>query len=234
MTIEEAVISEARIANRAAETEARTGAAPIWLIRHGQTDANLLGRYQGHLDIPLNATGREQVQAMGEQLREEMATRGIERVQALYSSDLGRAWETAQAAAAALGLPVQRDERLREIYMGTWEGHTFGDIREQFADLVDRRFADPMHVSPPNGETTFDVARRIWPVLDEYAARHTGGDPIVVVSHGMAIATVLCRVKGLPLSQVWQVVPGNAELSIVEWEPVSAGWEDEQEALHLQ
>lgn len=228
MSIEEAVI------DAPSATQRTTTSAPIWLIRHGQTDANLLGRYQGHLDVPLNATGREQVLAMAETVRAEMAARGIERVQAIYSSDLGRAWETAQAAAAVLELPVTPDERLREIYMGTWEGATFSEIREQFAELVDSRFADPMHIAPPNGETTFDVARRIWPVLDEYAARHSGNDPIVVVSHGMAIATVLCRVQGLPLSQVWQVVPANAELSIVEWEPISPTWEVEQEALHLQ
>lgn len=228
MSIEEVLIPEAPVAQRT------TTSAPIWLIRHGQTDANLFGKYQGHLDVPLNATGREQVLAMGETLREEMAARGIEHAQAIYSSDLSRAWETAQAAAAVVNLPVQSDERLREIFMGTWEGETFVDIREQFADLVDSRFADPMHIAPPGGETTFDVARRIWPVLDEYAARHTGSDPIIVVSHGMAIATVLCRVKGLPLSQVWQVVPGNAELSIIDWEPISTGWEDEQEALHLR
>lgn len=222
------------VALPAAPPVQRSAPVQIWLIRHGQTDANLLGRYQGHLDIPLNATGREQVLAMGEQLREEMAARGVERMQAIYSSDLGRAWETAQAAASVLGLPVQVEPRLREIFMGAWEGETFADIREQFAELVDRRFADPMHIAPPDGETTFDLARRIWPVLDEYAARHQGDEPIVIVSHGMAIATVLCRVKGIPLSQVWQVVPGNAELSIIEWEPTTLGWEDEQEALYQQ
>lgn len=228
MSIEEVVVTTPPA------TQRTTTSVPIWLIRHGQTDANLFGRYQGHFDVPLNATGRAQVLAMAENLREEMSARGIEQVQAIYSSDLGRAWETAQAAAAALNLPVTSDERLREIYMGAWEGETFDDIRSHSAELVESRFADPMHIAPPNGETTFDVARRMWPVLDEYAARHTGSDPIVVVSHGMAIATVLCRIKGLPLSQVWQVVPANAELSIVEWEPISPMWEVEQEALHLQ
>lgn len=213
------------------ETVLRTKPAQIWLVRHGQTDANLIGRYQGHLDLPLNETGREQVLAMGAQLREELETRGLRRVQALYSSDLIRTRETAQAAAAALDISILSDVRLREIHMGDWEGFAFAEIRERYPEIVERRYRDPMHVAPPNGETTFDVAKRMWPALDEYAARHTGDDPIVVVSHGMAIATVICRIRGMALSRVFEVVPGNAEITMIEWEPTNPVWQEEQEAL---
>ena len=213
------------------EPNRRTRPAQIWLVRHGQTDANLIGRYQGHLDLPLNETGREQVNVMGAQLREELATRGLSSVQAIYSSDLIRTRETAQAAATALEMPVIPDARLREIHMGDWEGSFFTEIREQFPDLVDRRFRDPMHIAPPNGETTFDVAKRMWPALDEYAARHQGDDPIVVVSHGMAIATVICRMRGMALSRVFEVVPGNAEITVIEWEPTHPSWQEHEEAL---
>lgn len=212
----------------------RTTSAQIWLVRHGQTDANLYGRYQGHLDIPLNATGQEQVKAMGLQLREELATRGLAGVQAIYSSDLIRTRATAAAAAENLGMEVIPDARLREIYMGEWEGETFDDVRARERDLVNRRFADPMHIAPPGGETTLDVARRMWPALDEYAARHQGDEPIVVVSHGMAIATVICRVQGMALSRVFEVVPGNAEVIMIEWTPTAEGWEEAEEALSQQ
>lgn len=209
-----------------------TKPANIWLVRHGQTDANLLGRYQGHLDLPLNETGREQVLVMGAQLREELQTRGITSVQALYSSDLIRTRQTAQAAADSLGMEVLPDERLREINMGDWEGAYFTEIRERFPEVVERRYDDPMHFAPPNGETTFDVAKRMWPALDEYAARRQGDDdPIVVVSHGMAIATVICRIRGMSLDRVFEVVPGNAEVTMIAWEPTTPGWIDEQERL---
>lgn len=209
---------------------ARPAPANIWLVRHGQTDANLLGRYQGHLDIPLNETGREQVKAMGLQLREELRARGLDGVQAIYSSDLTRTRETAAAAAEQLDMPVIPDVRLREIYMGEWEGHTFSEIRERQPELVERRYADPMHEAPPGGETTFDVAKRLWPALDEYAARHQGDAPIVVVSHGMAIATVICRIRGISIARVFELVPGNAEVTMIEWIPTAPGWEDEEEA----
>lgn len=212
----------------------RTKPAQIWLVRHGQTDANLLGRYQGHLDLPLNETGREQVLAMGTQLREELETRGISSVQALYSSDLIRTRETAQAAADALGMEVIPDARLREIHMGEWEGSYFNEIQDRFPELVSQRYHDPMHYAPPSGETTFGLARRMWPALDEYAARHPGDDPIIVVSHGMAIATVLCRIRGMALSRTFEVIPGNAEVIMIEWHPTTPGWQEEQEALSRQ
>jgi broad specificity phosphatase PhoE len=213
------------------EANRPTKTVSIWLVRHGQTDANLIGRYQGHLDLPLNETGREQVVTMGAQLREELETRGITSVQALYSSDLVRTRETAQAVADSLGMEIIPDARLREIHMGDWEGAYFTEIREQFPAIVEQRYRDPMHIAPPNGETTFDVAKRMWPALDAYAARHHGDDPIVVVSHGMAIATVICRIRGISLARVFEVVPGNAEVTMIDWEPTSPGWIEDQEAL---
>jgi broad specificity phosphatase PhoE len=87
----------------------------LLLVRHGETDWNAEGRLQGHTDMPLNDLGRRQARA----LADELAGDGIE---AVYSSDLARASETAEIVAERLGLPVGLDPDLREKDWGTWEG----------------------------------------------------------------------------------------------------------------
>lgn len=91
------------------------------LVRHGETDWNVEGRYQGHSDVPLNARGRAQAARLAEALR------GSD-IRAIYSSDLARARETAEALAHATRLAVQHDPRLREIDQGDWEGMLFLEI----------------------------------------------------------------------------------------------------------
>ena len=93
----------------------------IWIVRHGQTDWNVEGRYQGQADRPLNAVGLAQAQQAAEQLRGRDFA-------AIYSSDLQRARVTAEIIAGQLGLPVQVDRRLREVNQGEWEGLLTADI----------------------------------------------------------------------------------------------------------
>jgi broad specificity phosphatase PhoE len=184
----------------------------LCLVRHGQTDWNLEGRYQGQSDAPLNENGRAQASALARQLQGHPFT-------AIYTSDLKRAKETAEIMAAFLHLPVMVDPRLREIDQGEWEGRLVNVIKAHYAELWQQRIVDPAGVRPPGGETVGEVARRVHAALDDIARLHTP-DAVLIISHGIALATVICKVRGLAVGQAYGVIPDHAEPIWVEWEPI--------------
>lgn len=181
----------------------------LWLVRHGQTDWNLQGRYQGNTDLPLNATGLTQALELAEIVAGE-------RLQAIYSSDLQRAYVTAQAVAQRWHLPIHREARLREVRLGEWEGLLFSEIQTRYATNWAEREADPLYARPIGGESVYDVAARAWPAVDEIAARHRPG-PVLIVAHGLVLATLLCGATHTPLNQTYTMIPDNAAVTIVQW-----------------
>jgi broad specificity phosphatase PhoE len=184
--------------------------ARLILIRHGATDWNREGRYQGQADTPLNEEGVEQAR----RLIDRLAADGVSRV---VSSDLQRARQTALILADGLQLELPgTDARLREIDLGRWEGRLATEIAREDTQAWAARMNDPVNVAAPGGETTLQVAHRVWACLDEIA-REAGVAPIAVVSHGLAIATALCRARGIPLAQAGGLEPGNAEPIRVDW-----------------
>ncbi len=186
----------------------------LWLVRHGQTDWNLQGRYQGHSDIPLNATGLTQALEMAALIEGA-------RIQAIYSSDLLRAHTTAQAVADKWRLPIHSEPRLREVNLGAWEGLQLSEIQARYAANWAERQRDPLYSRPIEGESIYDVAQRVWPAVDEIAARHTPG-PVLVVAHGLALATLICGATNTPLSRAYEMIPENAAVTFVHWPSRSA------------
>lgn len=186
----------------------------IWLVRHGQTDWNAAGRWQGQTPFapPLNATGHAQAQA----LAEELARASYD---AIYSSDLLRAKQTAEIIAVRIGLPVLFDARLREVSLGAWEGLLGAEVERDFPlELAERR-TDPANQRPPDGETVTEVAERVRAVLSNiHGARPVGS--VIVVTHGVTMATALCLAHGLPLASVFDQLPHNAHPMVVDWPPV--------------
>lgn len=182
----------------------------LWLVRHGQTDWNLARRYQGHSDTPLNATGLEQAGLAAEALAGRSYT-------AIYSSDLARARVTAEIIGRRLDMAVRIDPRLREVNLGAWEGMVVADIQAQYPAEWEARQTDRLYGRPPGGESVYDVAARIWPAVDDLVARHPDG-AVILVSHGLALATVLCRAQGLPLETARDVIPDNAQPRCVIWD----------------
>lgn len=179
------------------------------LVRHGQTDWNLEGRYQGQSDVPLNEKGRAQAKALAEQLKGQTFA-------AIFSSDLMRARDTAEAIANQLGLPVQIEPRLREINQGEWEGVLVADIKARYAEIWSQRTMDPANVRPPGGETVSEVAERVYAALDDIARRYPR-ENVLVVSHGLSIATAICRVRGIPVGQAYTVIPDNVQPVWMDW-----------------
>ena len=183
----------------------------IWLVRHGQTDWNLEGRLQGQLDVPLNETGLEQARVLAESLRGK--TFG-----ALFSSDLMRARQTAETISSVVGLPITFDRRLREISQGQVEGMLFSDVILKFENALTDRTRDPMSSRLPGGESVAELAARFKDCMDEIARPSLDG-PVLVVAHGLAIATILCQARGYPMETVYSHIQENATAEIIEWAP---------------
>lgn len=169
------------------------------LIRHGQTDWNVEGRWQGQADPPLNERGRAQARLTAEQLAQfEFA--------ALYSSDLRRAFETAQIIGVAIGLPIIADARLREIHLGVWQGLLATDIQARYPDEFRRWHASPLAVRPPGGEDIAMLAARVIPAIGEITAQHPG-QCIAIVAHELPIAVAACHAAGLGLEHLREMIP---------------------------
>jgi broad specificity phosphatase PhoE len=184
----------------------------FWLVRHGLTQWNEQHRYCGHSDVPLSVVGRAQARWLAAQ----MCPRPL---QAIYSSDLARAHETAEIIASKHVPPVvvTVSTAWREIAFGAWEGLTYGEIASTFPDQLDF-FTDPEHYAPPGGEALADVLRRVQPALTEILMQrmpYHEGD-IVIVSHGGTLRGLLCALLGISLSYQWQLRLDPGSLSAVD------------------
>ena len=161
----------------------------LLLVRHGETDWNRDGRWQGHADTPLNERGREQARALAARLDGEP-------IAAVYASDLARARETAEIVAASLGLEVRVDPRLREIHFGGWEGLTSAEIEQRFPEEVARWRADDGANAFAGGETYARMGERVVDALSEIAAAHPT-QTVLVILHGGPIRGLLAHAAGI-------------------------------------
>ena len=178
------------------------------LVRHGETTWNLEMRYQGQTDISLTANGIEQAGKVAQRLADE-------KIAAVYSSDLSRAFVTAAQIAAVHGLDVLTRRDLREISFGEWEGMTYDSLDLDGGGTGNRLFSHPAEIEIPGGETFFEVQQRMMEALRELAQRHEG-QTVVIVSHGAAIRTVLCDVLGMDLNRLWAIRQSNTAVNILE------------------
>ncbi len=155
----------------------------VLLARHGETDWNREGRWQGWADPPLNSTGREQAAVLARQLRETP-------FDAVYSSDLRRAHETAELVAAPHGVPVITEPGLREIDVGSWSGLTRDEIAERFPGG-----------ERPDGETREQHAARVLAAV-ERIARANAGRRILIVTHGGTLRALHGHVSDEPFHPI--------------------------------
>ncbi len=182
----------------------------VLLLRHGQTSWNADGRFQGQTDIDLDAVGRVQAErAAGELVRLSPS--------AIVSSDLRRARDTAYPLAQLTGLTVATDERLREVYAGTWQGMLGDDIDAVDADLR-AAWRSGAEVRPGgDGELRSEVGARVADAVLEHVAAVPAGGLLVVVSHGGSISNGVQTLLGVPREH-WPVVSGvnNCHWSVLE------------------
>ena len=190
-------------------------------IRHGETAWNVDTRLQGHLDIALNTKGIWQAAQVARAVAHDA-------VDAVYSSDLLRAWQTANAIAHATEAPLIANMGLRERGFGTFEGKTYAEIATQWPDeseLWRKRIPD---WAPPGGESLLAMRERVASTVDALAEPHIGGQ-IVLVAHGgvMDILYRLATGQELQAPRAWHL--GNAAINRLLWTPdglTLVGWAD--------
>lgn len=187
----------------------------ILLVRHGETQWNRDGRYQGRTDIPLSAEGQQQVIRLGARLAQIP-------IAAAIASPLARARTTAEAILAnrSPAVPLEIDEGLLEISHGKWEGILASDAELQHAEMFGTWKSRPDRHVPagPDAETLGDVEDRAWPVLVRMCARlaELGPDATgLIAAHDAVNRVLLCRVLGLPLTRVWMFRQAPATLNVL-------------------
>jgi broad specificity phosphatase PhoE len=193
----------------------------LLLVRHGLTDWNREGRFQGHLDPPLSDDGQEQARLIATRL----AASAGERPRRIVSSPLRRALETAELIAKALGLPtdeVGRDARLMELGQGAWEGRTHADVAMSDAERYAAWREGSWDRQPPGGEPVTAAMGRVRAAIQAAIRGTVDAWPLCVVSHGGSLRLAAGWLLDLSPARAWALEIDNASLSILERD--THGW----------
>ncbi len=197
--------------------------ARIILVRHGKTDWNRELRIQGgSSDTSLNDEGRQQAENMALRLSQRS-------IQAIYSSPLKRALETAESIARPHNIEVVVEKSLREIEAGKLEGATSAELGRRFSELLTR---DGVSYRIPGGESLADLQQRSWGFIQQINRKNTDGE-LVVVSHYFAILTIICSALMLPLSYITRFRLSTGSISIINLDEEEARLELFNDTGHL-
>lgn len=178
------------------------------LIRHGETDWNAAGRWQGHADIPLNERGQQQAEALAARLANQP-------LGAIISSDLQRTAQTAVPLATTVGLDVIHDPVWRERDVGHFSGLTTAEIVEKFPDSWGARVNGVLN--PPGGEQYEHFYERAARAFEELTAVYQANETVAIISHGGTLAAVIAHVLGIPPTQHPKFsLRGNTGISTIE------------------
>lgn len=194
----------------------------ILAVRHGETAWNRESRIQGQLDIPLNALGQAQARRLGRALAGES-------LDAIYSSDLARAWQTAEAIAAATGLSLRAEPALRERSFGVFQGLSWSEIEQQWPAQSERwRRRDP-DFAAEGGESLQDFYQRAVTTVERLARAHPG-QIVVIVAHGGVMDCLHRAGRRLSLQAPRSWVLGNATINRLLYSAAGlsvVGWNDD-------
>ena len=184
--------------------------ARLILVRHGETDWNKAGRFQGQIDIPLNDNGRRQAAAARDFLKDIPIDRA-------WSSTLSRPTETAQIILEEHpDVALTQIDGLVEIGHGLWEGKLESEIRDDWSELLDTWKRAPETVQMPEGETIQDVWARSVRSWGEIAEQLKAEETVLVVAHDAVNKTILCDLLGLTPADIWAVKQGNGGVTVVD------------------
>lgn len=183
------------------------GSMNLVLVRHGETAWNAEGRIQGHLDIPLNDIGLAQADAVGRRFRPE-------NFDAIYSSDLIRAYRTASPVVAIPENDIIRDRRLRERHLGVLQGLTGDEAVSRQPDAWKAFKSRDADLLLAGGESLGEFSRRVVEFIEDILDKHDGSR-ILVVTHGGVLDAAYRRATGMPLSAIRDFPIYNASVNVI-------------------
>ena len=181
----------------------------IILIRHGETDWNTEQVFRGRIDVALNQVGLSQAEAVGLSLKDRT-------IDALYSSPLKRAFETAKMLAKGRNLEIISEEGFIDINFGLWQGIPHQKVKEDFKNLYAQWISDPHKVTFPEGESLEEVKDRSQKAL-ETIIRSNPGKTVGIGSHRVVNKVLLCAVLGLDLSHFWYIRQDTCAVNSFEY-----------------
>lgn len=184
----------------------------IVLVRHGQTQWNPQERerFRGRVDLSLDETGIRQAHALAERVA------GLH-IQAIYTSPLERALETARIVARRLKSELEILPDIIDIDYGAWQGHSHREIAELWPELYGVWLATPHLVHLPQGESLEEVRARASPALEEVALRHEG-QTVLLVAHQVVNKVLFCAILGLDNSHFWRIRQDTCCINLFDYE----------------
>jgi phosphoserine phosphatase len=180
----------------------------IYLVRHGTTDWNREEIFRGRIDCPLNEMGRAEARALAGAFQEIS-------LEAVFSSPLSRAKETAQALAESHGLSVIAETAFQDIDFGEWHGLPLREVRERYPELYRTWREKPQTVTFPGGESLPQVRDRAWEGLLGVARRHEG-QTVFIVTHRVVTKVLICALLGLDISHFWGIKQDTTAVNCFE------------------
>ena len=180
----------------------------IYIVRHGQTEWNLLGKTQGHGNSDLTTKVIEQAELLADSMTKYP-------IDYIYSSDLGRAYQTAEIIGNKLNIEVEKTEALREMNFGTWEGRIIKDIIEEDPELYKMWRNEPHLAKIPQGETLSQIKERTDAFIKEINEKYDGKH-IVLVTHSLCARIMLLSFLDSDVKNIYRINQANTALNIIE------------------
>ena len=187
----------------------KIGDSRIILIRHGETNWNKEGRFQGQIDIPLNEKGKEQASKASQYLKEIEFTKA-------FSSSMKRPYETAKIILKNNNIQIEKIESLVEINHGLWEGKLEEEIKQIWPEMLRDWHERPESVTMPEGESIKQVSDRAISAWNHICNSQKEKDTTLLVAHDAVNKTLLCHILGLSYSDIWMIKQGNGGITVID------------------
>ncbi|ASG63874.1 alpha-ribazole phosphatase [Kluyvera genomosp. 3] len=182
----------------------------LWLVRHGETEANVAGLYSGHAPTPLTAKGQQQAQRLGEMLRQVPFDHAL-------CSGLERTQHTARLLLGERNIPLTANPLLNEMFFGDWEMRHHRDLQVEDKENYAAWCADWQHAAPTNGEGFPDFSRRVADFANELA--HYPYQNLLIVSHQGVLSLLTARLLGMPTASMWHFRIDHGAWSVIDFTP---------------